>query len=179
MKLLKLLPLLLLLHSAAFAHPWFNVNHYGPKDGQIFIHPTTITSHFRSNIYLTAQVPLDEDGDYHIIINPSFLISLFNKKDYSRYGAGIGFRRFIGEVFYIQIMPSMFYLKGSEPDNGTFSGSTVNALGYIGVHSGVLFFDVGIGYGWAFLPKTLRNYLDFPYHLKNNRGLAFDVNFGI
>jgi hypothetical protein len=177
MKFLKLLPLLFLLHSAGFAHPPFNI--LTPKEFNIFIHPVAITSHIRSNIYLTYQVPLGEDGDYHIIINPSFLISSFNKKDYSRYGSGIGFRRFIDEDFYVQIMPSMFYLNGSAPGNETISGSMVNVLGYVGYNMGYWYFDAGLGYGWAFLPKTLKNYSDFPYHLKNNRGLAFDINFGV
>jgi hypothetical protein len=170
----KFLPLVFLLHSAAFAHgdplP-------GPREFQISIHPITLTSNIR-NIYLTVQVPLEEYGDYHIIINPSLLLSSLNKSDYYRWGSGIGIRRFISGVFYLQLMPSIFQLEGSTPDNLIASGAMINVLGYIGINIGILYFDVGIGYGWVSLPKTLRNYSDFPYHFKNNRGFALDVNFG-
>jgi hypothetical protein len=176
--LFKFLPLVFLLHLAALADfpRWIMPMNYTSRNGNVFMHPFTLTSNIR-DIYLTIQVPLNEGGDYHLIINPSISGT---KSDYFRGGSGIGFRKIISEAetFYLQLMPSAFYLEDWAQSNGTISGPLVNVLAYIGVNFVDFYFDAGIGYGWAFLPKGARKYSDFPYHVEKNQGLVIDINFG-
>jgi hypothetical protein len=170
---LKLLLLLLLLHSAVFAH--FRPNDPHINDVNFYMHLMSmysgvINGSYDLNLYLTMQLPLDEMGNYHVIINPAIL----DRSDYFKLGSGIGIRRSIpyehnpDACYYLQLMPSVHYFKRSvlDADNNyeTISGQVTSVLGYIGMWFGVSFIDVGAGYSWNFAEK--------------NHGLAFDINFG-
>jgi hypothetical protein len=177
---INIMPLIFLLCSIANSKDFSNG--FG-----IFVHPLTVGAGIYDSrnpgldLYLTVQVPLDKNGGYSLIANPSILLS----NDYFRRGTGIGFRCYIGEDkdnIYLQLMPSAHYLKhsmfGKDNARESVSGKMIDILGYIGSGSKSMFLDIGIGYGWAFFPKGYRAYSNYPYYGKNNHGLAFDINFG-
>jgi hypothetical protein len=172
-----------------FSHeePTHSLNFFNRFD--IFIHPATMVSGIYSsqkpglNLYLTAQGQLDKDGYCNLIANPSIL----SRKDYFRRGSGMGFRYYARgnrDGLYFQLMPSTHFLEysmhGSDNIREAISGKMIDVLGYIGSsEERSIYFDIGIGYGWAFFPKGYRAYSNYPYFGKKNHGLAFDINFGV
>lgn len=153
-KFLKCLLLIFLLNSLAYTHGLGIDPLVEDKYEGLYAHPVSLIYGITKSealIYFTlvwpAPIPVSA-----IVIQPSYL----NKDDYWRIGSGLGYRLFLIDHFYAQVMPSAHYLKY---DNA--SGAMIEVLGYLGGFGNV---DVGVGYKWNFATK--------------NHGLAIDVNFG-
>ena len=147
----KCLLSIFLFNSLAYTHSPPNL---ADKDDGLFVHPVSLIYGITKNealIYATLLFPIPPVSA--LVVHPSYL----NKKDYYRIGSGLGYRLFLIDHFYAQIMPSVHYL-GYE----TTSGAMVEVLGYVGGFGSI---DVGVGYKWNFATK--------------NHGLAVDVNFGL
>ncbi|MDR3002218.1 MAG: hypothetical protein LBU89_13270 [Fibromonadaceae bacterium] len=193
--------LALIVFAVAITHAQVPLSYDGNDRVNFLLHPigtfVLSTTHSLAALYLTAELSLDEHFRHNYLV---FHPSLLANQDIIKLGSGIGFRHYPGSNynggFYMQIMPSAHYLKFSISEGnriGAVSGSAVDVLGYVGYSfRNVAFLDVGIGYGWAFLPNNYRaynqnylpeNYRTYPfsypysYFGKNkHHGLTFDIN---
>jgi len=157
------LPIIFLLNSQGHSHgpppdSWFDV---------VSFHPTSLIYGIVKSeaiIYSTIRWPLygyewDRANEF-IIINPSYL----NKKDYTRFGSGLGYRYYVSSDWplYFQLKPGLHYLKYEDASTGPM----IEVLGYFGISIPATgFLDAGVGYKWDCAKK--------------NHGLAVDVNAGL
>jgi len=131
----------------------------------LFFHPVSLIYGLtQSEILFYTTIKLKLSRVSYAIINPSYL----DKKDYTRFGSGLGYRRYVSREdindwrLYFQLMPGLHYLKYEN----AMSGPMIDVLGYAGVSKPMYgFFDVGVGYKWDYAKK--------------DHGLAVDVNAGL
>jgi len=131
----------------------------------IFFHPASLIYGLtQSEILFYTTIKLKLSCVSYAIINPSYL----DKKDYTRFGSGLGYRRYVSREniqdwrLYFQLMPGLHYLKYGD----ALSGPMIEVLGYAGVSKPIyVFFDVGVGYKWDYAKK--------------DHGLAVEVNAGL
>jgi len=166
----------------------------------VYLHPVSlITSFVRyavEDLYLprlnlTGEFPFSKSNA--LIVTPSLWAegSMEDDTELFMIGSGIGIRRFINgnaDGFYLQLMPSVFYLKIDDKIDYAYN-LNVDVLGYIGYsvkYSKInLFFDIGMGYGLSHqLSISDKDFLkDKSYfrifRLGTENDLSYDINIGI
>ena len=136
-------------------------------------------------LYITSEFPTSESSS--IIVNPSLIKgSVENDVCYFRIGTGVGIRRYLAldpiPVFflptlrYLQLISSAHYRNVDKNNHGFM----VDILGYIGYSFGISSFDIGFGYEYKYLKRSLEE-KSFSYVNLLNKSIvpAVDINLNI